>query len=889
MEGKDVLKIDELYMNYEKNLYGVQEWPSFSWVATSDKRNVLQEAYQFQLSKNENFENCIYDSGKIESDMSSQIFVSDVEMEAVCYYYARVKIWSKHGEESAWSQAAQLLTGIVNKEWEAKFISAEKKEDANDSKSTYVKQTYEAKGKIQKAFACTSALGIYKLYINGKRVGEDEMAPGWTSYKKHLLYQTYDITKYLEEGENTFGAFLGAGWYKGVMGFRPSRNHYGDRTAFIGEFCIRYEDGSEEIYKTDETWIGADGPIIFSEIYDGETYDESKEIKNWCSATSGNEWSSIEVEPFDVSVLRAQGAGKIKIIETLPVKEIFETPKGETVIDFGQNMTGWVRFRTEAQAGDEVELQFFEVLDADGNVYTDNLRTAKQIVKYHVHSAGEVEYEPHFTFQGFQYVRIIKWPNKPKAENFTACVVHSDMKRTGYFESSNAELNQLHHNLLWGLKGNFLDVPTDCPQRDERLGWTGDAQIFCGTADYLMNTYTFFDKWLEDVAADQLPDGAVAHVVPDILTGRIKDGWQPENVEENSTYGATAWADAITIMPWDIYKTYGDKRILEKRYANMKLWIEYMKFHAEDYVWNHGLQFGDWVALDAKEGSYFGATPNELTCTAYFAYSTKIIQKVATVLGKKEDAKEYGALHKEIVRSFQKTFFDENGIMKAQTQTAHILALHFELVKEEYKEKTAQNLVKLLKKENGHLVTGFVGTPYFCHALSNNGYLKEAYELLFKDDFPSWLYQVKAGATTIWEHWDGKKPDGSMWSPDMNSFNHYAYGAIGEWIYKTVVGIVADENEPGYKKILIQPRPTDKLSYVKGGYQSVHGLITVNWEKCEKDITLHVEIPVNTTATIKLEEVDHMVEVSDISFKEENQCFCAEIGSGKYTMKYKMI
>ena len=882
-----MLQVKRLYMNYEETLNGVDEWPRFSWVATSDKKNVIQTAYQLQLAKDEAFEDIVFDSGVVKTDASAQIEILDTKIEELQYYYARVKIWNSE-EESAWSETATLLIAKASKKWQGSFITAEKQEDSASAKSTYVKQTYKLAKKVKEAFACTTALGVYKFYINEERVGTDEMTPGWTSYKNHLLYQTYDITEYLQDGENTFGAFLGAGWYKGMMGFRPVRNHYGDKTAFLGEFLVRYEDGTQEIFATDETWVGADGPITFSEIYDGETYEESKEIPNWCSPAQDDMWKKVTKEAFDLSVLVAQGAAKVKIIETLPVKEILTTPNGETVIDFGQNLTGWMRFSVEGKKGDVIELQFFEVLDANDNVYTENLRTAKQTVKYYINEDGRKEYEPKFTFQGFQYVHVIQWPGKPSPEDFTACVVHSDMKQNGFFESSDADLNQLHHNILWGLKGNFLDVPTDCPQRDERLGWTGDAQIFCATADYLMNTYSFFAKWLEDVAADQADDGAIPHVVPDILTGTMEDGWQAEGVAENSTAGATAWADAITIMPWEIYKSYGDKRVLEARYDNMVRWIDFMKSHAVNNIWNYGLQFGDWVALDAKEGSYYGATPNDLTCTAYFALSTNIISKVASVLGKDDKAKEYAHLYEEIVKSFQDEFFDADGVMKAQTQTAHIVALHFGLVKPEHREKTVDNLIKLLEKEDGHLVTGFVGTPYFCHALSNNGRLDAAYDLLFKDDFPSWLYQVKAGATTVWEHWDGKKPDGSMWSADMNSFNHYAYGAIGEWMYKAMLGINPDEQTPGYKRIIIAPRPTKRLSYLKGSYDSVYGTIAVAWEMKGDDVALKVEIPANTTACIKVQDAKSVNSSSDLAFTQDADEFLAEVGSGSYEITYTL-
>ena len=444
-------------------------------------------------------------------------------------------------------------------------------------------------------------------------------------------------------------------------------------------------------------------------------------------------------------------------------------------------------------------------------------------------------------------------------------------------------LNQLHHNFLWGLKSNFLDVPTDCPQRDERLGWTGDAQIFCRTATYLMNTYTFYKKWLRDLEVDQTPEGGVPHVIPNIEEGRTDGNW----LLRQGPHSAAAWADAAIINPWTMYLMYGDKEILKKQYNSMKGWIDFMRAHAVDYIWNYKLQFGDWVALDAEEGSYFGATPNDLTCTAYYAYSTGLFVQMAKALGKEDVAAEYEELYHKIVKKFQETFFDAEGNMTAQTQTAHIVALYFQLTPEKYITKTVEGLKRLLDKENGHLVTGFVGTPYFCHALSQNHALKEAYDLLLKEDFPSWLYQVKKGATTIWEHWDGLKDDGSMWSADMNSFNHYAYGAIGEWMYRAMAGIEADPEHPGFKHAILYPRIGGSLKYTAGKYHSIYGDVGVKWEVQGKQITLTVQIPVNTTAEIRLDQAKAVLESDGLTFIREADYMTAEAGSGTYHIAFE--
>ncbi len=880
-----MIKVEKLTVNYEVNPEGVGKQIQLGWVIVSDQREVLQASYHLQISKDKKFEEKVYDSEVVQSEASQHITPMGLELESLQKYYYRVRVTDNKGETSPYSEIGYFITGILEEaEWKAQFISAETVEDAENSKGTYLRSHFNIAKKVKSAYVVSTALGLYHLYMNGKKIGKDQMMPGWTSYKKHLVYQLYDITEEVKQGENAIGAMVGAGWYKGSMGFRESRNNYGKQTALLCQIRLTYEDGTIEEIISDKNWKGYDAPVLFAEIYDGEIYDARREQEGWCTPGFKDEmWREVEVVDYDKGVLMPQGAGRVQVIETLAPKRIFTTPQGDTVIDFGQNLTGWVSFKVKGQLGDKVELACFEVLDKEGNVYLDNLRGAKQTLIYYCKDDKEVEYAPYFTFQGFQYVKVVSYPGDVKADDFTANVVHTKMEQTGEFECSNPAVNQLQHNILWGLKGNFLDIPTDCPQRNERLGWTGDAQIFSRTACYLMNTYTFFSKWLRDVKADQTPEGGVPHVVPDILSNKCEEDW----LLSKGTHSAAAWADVATINPWTLYLTFGDRQILKEQYESMQGWVDFMYNHSEDGIWSYGLQFGDWVALDAEEGSYFGATPNELTATAYYAYSTQLLAKIAKVLGKEEDYEKYTQLHQEIVKSFQKHFFNKEGRLIAQTQTAHILALYFDLVPEGHKEKIVEGLLDLLKKENGHLVTGFVGTPYFCHALSQNGHTKEAYELLLKDDFPSWLYQVKMGATTIWEHWDGIKPDGSMWSADMNSFNHYAYGAIGEWLYRVVAGIEIDENEPGYKHSIIAPHIGGGFDYVKAAYESIYGKISSHWRVKGKRVEMDLIIPVNTRATLYLEEVKEVIEADGMVFETGNGLTYAEVGSGNYHVIYE--
>lgn len=885
-----MVSITRILMDYLEHPVGVEEMPVFSWRMESDGCNVMQEAYQLQIALDAAFTRFVYDSGRVDSAESAHV-TAQAELLPCTTYHVRARVWTNNGE-SEWAVPASFVTGMARRSWQARFISAENADDWANSKGTYLRKAWHCEKPVREAHICSTALGLYHLFLNGQPVGDDQMAPGWTSYHHHLCYQTYDVTPLLRQGENVVGAHLGAGWYKGMMGFIFERNNYGDQTALLLQMTIRYEDGTEDTLVTDESWLGCNSAVTFSEIYDGEHYDARLEQPGWNAPgfkpimgaplpltnpkparnrltepltdeektqqrqiaaayqPADTLWRNVSVVDAPLSVLAPQPGCRVGVTQKMPVQQIITTPQGDTVLDFGQNITGWVRFRVQGKAGELVHIRCFETLDAKGNAYFDNLRTAKAEVRYICRGGGEEVYQEQFSFQGFRYAKIESWPGKIRAEDFTGCVVHSRMEKTGDFTCSNPLLNQLQSNIDWSLRDNFLDIPTDCPQRDERMGWTGDAQIFCRTACFLRNTYPFFRKWLKDVAFDQTEEGGVPHIVPNSLQFHHISDW----LLGQGTHSAAAWADVAIINPWTLYLTYGDKRILQEQFDSMKKWIDFMRTHAVDHIWNYKLQFGDWVALDAEEGSYFGATPNDLTCTAYYAYSTSLFVKICHALGKTALAEEYQHLYEQIADKFRRTFLDENGVMTVQTQTAHIIALYFGLIPEGGRQGTVESLKRLLSKENGHLVTGFVGTPYFCHALSQNGCKDEAYALLLQEDFPSWLYQVKTGATTVWEHWDGLKPDGSMWSPDMNSFNHYAYGAIGDWLYRVAAGIEIDEAAPGYKHAIVAPQTGGSLEWVSASYESLYGPVAVRWEKACRTVTLTVDVPVNTTASILLEE-----------------------------------
>lgn len=848
-----MLEVIELRCEYRINPVGLDVTnPRISWKLRSDERAVMQSAYEIEVAEEQDFHTVLWESGKVISEQSVHVELDGLNVVSRKRYHYRIRVRSTSGDNSGWSEPAYFETGILdNTEWRAEWIGVIKNEaelegkpESPSERSPLLRKGFEVKGGVKQARVYASALGIYELEINGSRVGDSYFTPGWTSYKHRLQVQTYDVTHQLATGENAIGAMLGNGWYKGPLAWENHHCLYGNRQALFLELHIAYADGTEQIVTTDASWRTGGSPILMSELYHGETYDARLEQPGWSSAGFDDVgWDEVAVIAQSNEVLIAQENETVKKIEEIKAIELIKTPLGETVIDFGQNMVGWVRFTVEGAAGREVEIHHAEVLDSEGNFYTENMRAAKQTIKY-VLKGGEPEtFEPHFTFQGFRYVRLVGFPEPIRLEDFTGVVLHSDMASTGRFECSDPLVNQLQHNIEWGLKGNFLDVPTDCPQRDERLGWTGDAQMFIRTAAYLKNVAPFFTKWNRDLAADQREDGGVPFVIPHVLN--------------EDSHSSAAWGDAAVICPWTIYLCYGDKRILEEQYGSMKAWVEYIRGQGDnEYLWNTGFHFGDWLGLDSKPDTYVGATDRDYIATAFYAYSVSLLQKAAAVIGETEDASKYGELYEKIVAAFAEEFFTPSGRSSVPTQTAQVLGLTFGILDDKAKKRATAKLMELLEESKFHLTTGFVGTPYLNHALSDNGQNDAAYKLLLQQDYPSWLYPVTKGATTIWEHWDGIKEDGSFWSKDMNSFKHYAYGAIGDWLYRSVAGIDTDEQAAGYKRIMIRPRPGDGLTWADGRLDSMYGEIRSYWKKTDGGMELEVSVPANTTAEIHLPGAD---------------------------------
>ncbi len=718
-------------------------------------------------------------------------------------------------------------------------------EDIEGAVLTFRKD-FEIKSSIKKATLHASCLGIYKATLNGERLGGQVLTPGLTCYGDRIQFNSYDVTKILCE-KNTLEISVGPGWAVGHYGPRGKYHPWGNSVEAVAELELESADGSVSYITTDCTWQVYTNEVIHSDIYFGETVDKTADIK-----CLGN---AIPAKSFP---LVPQIGADIVENEILSPIELIVTPKGEKVIDFGQNITGYVSLNIKGNSKDRVVLSFGEVLDKDGNFYNENYRKAAEPVIY-VLSGEEDSFKPTYTFQGFRYVRLDEYPfDTVDLDGFRAIVVHSKMERTGYFTCGNDRINQLYSNIIWGQKGNYLDIPTDCPQRNERLGWTGDAQVFCRTAAINFDVRQFFKKWLGDLRAEQRSNGAVLGVCPE----NYNDAY--------CTRISAGWGDAATIIPWTLYEIYNDKSFLAENFEMMKKWVEYVRgVGDEEYLWLTGYHYGDWLAMDAGEDSYVGATSVDLVATAFYAYSTELVVKAGHVLG--QDMSEYEELYKNIVKRFRE-YFMENGMPKEKlpyteiitkgntaivdkerrgiTQTAISLILHFNLCLPEERETLAEKLCELIYNFDGRMSTGFLGTPYILHALSECGKHDVAYNLFFQNKNPSWLYSVDHGATTIWEHWNGIKEDGSFWSVNMNSFNHYAYGCVAEWMYGTVCGVQI--LDAGYKRIRLAPVPDKRLGFAKCAIETISGRIESYWNYENDCITYEFTVPDGVVADIAL-------------------------------------
>ncbi|MEN8116358.1 MAG: glycoside hydrolase family 78 protein [Bacteroidota bacterium] len=876
-------EVVKLVCEYFENPVGIDVVkPRLSWQLVSEDRNMKQTAYEIRVAKTgsdlSKKGRQVWNSGKVESDESVNVEYDGPALESMQRVYWQVRVWDSNNKVSSWSEPAFWETGILDPgQWKAEWITVSNEPKPDRSlPAHYYRKEFSAQKKVKLARVYVTSLGLYQLFLNGEKVGNELFTPGWTSFNKRLQYQTYDITAMVKK-KNAFGAVLGDGWYRGFIGWSDQRNYYGEQLALLLQLKIDYTDGTSETIVSDKSWKWGNGPIVESDIYNGELYDARQETDGW-NKTSFDEkgWQSVSVTDKSKDILIAPQSVPVRAVDEIkPIKQI-TTPKGEMVFDMGQNMVGWVRIKMKGKKDLEVKMKFAEVLDMDGNFYMENLRSAKCTDTYIFSSNKEVTYEPKFTFHGFRYVKLEGFETAPSLDDIAGVVIHSDMAPAGQFSCSNELINQLQHNIQWGQKGNFLDVPTDCPQRDERMGWTGDAQVFSMTAGYNFNVAPFYTKWMKDVAADQFENGRVPHVIPDVLKGNG---------------GATGWADVVAVIPWTVYKIYGDKQILEENYPAITKWVGYMADRAgDDYLWTDDPHFGDWLAFATNRSDYPGATTEkDLIATAYFYYTTTLTAKIAGIIGKTSDVQKYNQLAGNIKSAFNDEFVTKNGRLVSHTQTAYALALSFGILPENLIENAAGYFAKDVEKFK-HLTTGFLGAPIICSTLSDIGRDDLAFMLLNRTEYPSWLYPVTQGATTIWERWDGQKPDGTFQNTGMNSFNHYAYGAIGEWLYSHVAGIKVDEENPGYKHFFLAPHPGGELTNANAEFESMYGKISSNWKIENGEMIYTVEIPANTTATVTLPNANQDNVKTDEDLKSGLQQLGNDaqvnLGSGKYSFSY---
>jgi alpha-L-rhamnosidase len=856
----DILPI-QLRCEHLTNPLGIDApQPRLSWILESTERGQRQTAYQILVASTPerlaDDQGDLWDSGKVSSDQSIYVAYAGKHLNSGQRAYWKVRAWDKHGQPSAYSEPAWWELGLLERgEWRGAWIGAALAGGPHTtSPAPFLRTQFTIDRPVARARLYATALGLYEPHLNGQVVGDDVLTPGWTDYDIRAQYQVYDVTDQLRPGENVLGAILGDGWYAGYVGWLE-RQRYGDQPWLLAQLAITYADGSSETIATGDGWKTAYGPILEADMIMGESYDARRELTGWdAPGYDDARWQPVQILPDPGMALTAmRGPTVRRILEIAPIADpvmIGEPARSRWIFDMGQNMVGWLRLKVSGPAGSTVTLRHAEVLNPDGTLYTTNLRTARQTDHYTLKGASEEVWEPRFTFHGFRYVEISGLSGAPARDTITGVVVHSDMAPTGSFSCSDPLISQLQHNIEWGQRGNFVDVPTDCPQRNERLGWTGDAQVFIRTAAYNFDVAGFFAKWTRDVEDAQSPEGAYPNVVPNPVARRdAATTWPNASID-----GGPAWADAGVICPWTIYQCYGDAGILAERYDSIRRYVEFQRATSRDglrcyadYQGWHG--YGDWLALDGSSDR-FGNSSKELLGTAFFAYSSSLLARIAGVLGKREDAERYQALFEQVRQAFQERFVTKRGLIGGATQTSYVLALHFDLLPQELRATALDELVRDIERRGDHLSTGFVGTPYLATVLSENGRTDVAYKLLRQTSWPSWLYSVTQGATTIWERWDGWTHDRGFQDPAMNSFNHYAYGAIGAWMYAAIGGIDVDPERPGYKQIVMRPRPGGELTSAAAELRSVYGPIRSSWVLKGGRFDWQISIPANTSATV---------------------------------------
>ncbi|MBK3577882.1 glycoside hydrolase family 78 protein [Streptomyces sp. MBT65] len=857
------MQVTSLTFEHHREPLGIGESaPRLSWRTLTDAEDWRQTAHQVEITAPDG--TIVTDTGRVQSTESVLVPWPGPHLGSRERVGVRVRVWGDPEDDpSPWSEPAYAETGLLEPaDWTALPVTPDLDTPTEEPlPAALLRRDFTLTGRIASARLYITAYGVHEAEINGERVGDHVMAPGWTSYQHRLRYQTFDVTPLLRTGENTIGALLGEGWYTGRLGFHGGRRAiYGEHRALLAQLEIAYADGTTQTVVTDDLWRTASSPVLRSEIYDGEAYDAGRERAGWSApGHDTTEWAPVHELPSPSAELVAPTGPPVRRTQTVSPVEVVTTPSGRTVLDFGQNLVGRLRIRVSGAAGHEVTLRHAEVLE-NGELSTRPLRFAAATDTYVLGGDGLEVHEPRFTFHGFRYAEIGNWPGPLDPADIEAVVLHTDMARTGWFECSDLLVNRLHENVVQGMRGNFLDVPTDCPQRDERMGWTGDIQVFAPTASFLHDCSGMLTGWLRDLSAEQLarPDGVPPLVVPDVL---------PEAFQG---VGAQAvWADVAVLLPWTLYQRFGDLEVLRTQYASMRAWGEAtIRLTAEgDGLWQQDFQLGDWLDPQAPPDRPAEArTDGDLVANAYVVRSAEVLAEVAELLDSagqldgKEDAVRFRAHAQAVRERFADRFVTPDGRLSSDTQTAYALAIAFALLPTERQRRgAAERLAHIVRRASFRIATGFTGTPLICDALCATGEPQLAYRMLLEKDCPSWLYPVTMGATTVWERWDSMLPDGAVNPGEMTSFNHYALGAVADWLHRTVAGLAAAE--PGWRRLRVAPVPGGDLTWAKAAHDTPYGRAEAGWRIEGDELVVEALVPPNTRAEVQLPDGSDPFEV----------------------------
>ncbi|NSW52413.1 MAG: family 78 glycoside hydrolase catalytic domain [Anaerolineae bacterium] len=899
---------------YLENPLGIGlEPPFFSWRMESDRTGAAQTAYQLQVTKTDSFDTLIWDIGWVAQGRSDHIVYQGEPLTSMTCYYWRVRVKDENGSVSGWSETARFETGLALQDWSAMWVEPEGEINPKAFQpASYLRKEFESVGVIARARLYVTAHGLYEVYLNGQRVGDQLFTPGNTDVVHRLQYQVYDVTGLLQTGTNCIGTILGDGWYRGAINVASLRNAHGEKVALLVQLVITDVDGMTRIIASDESWKTSTGPIIKSDPKQGEVYDARMEMPGWNTTNFNDDrWRHVHPAEFGYNNLIPSESVPVRKKEMLLPTKILRTPANETVIDFGQNIAGIVQMKVVGPSGTIVTLTHSEVLDKDGNFCLNYFGREvggpfRQVDVYMLKGDIEEIFVPHFTVHGFRYVKVEGYPGAVTSENFRAFAVYSDMEATGSFACSNEKINQLFRNIQWSMKGNFLDIPTDCPTR-ERAGWTGDAQIFVHTGSLLMDDAAFYAKWIKDVSSQQYPDGKIRNVVPDkpLSTGKKVES------SFNLPPGSSGWGDAVVIIPWTLYQMFGDTTILAQQYESMKKWVDYERCRAEKrhwitklnprvwlnpkknahqrFIWDTNYHLGEWLEPDMLLKDVWKAVLRNLVlgdpvvATAYYEHSARLLGETAAILGKTEDAAEYLALADNIRDAYIKEFIQTNGTISVYSdkQAPYVRALAFNLYTNALKGKIEKKLVENIEAKNRHLFTGFLSTPFLLSVLSEASETELAYEILLQEENPSWLYAINKGATTIWEDWEGISAEGVPTA----SQNHYSKGAVASWFFEFICGIQLDPNVPAYKHFFLYPEPGGGITHARAEYRSPYGEIISEWEKLDSGTRYHFQIPPNTTAQVRIRNIQALTQPETAyNFSLTAGCATFDLGSGKYTM-----